>query len=291
MNSGVIRAFAAYVAWGLFPLFWKELQHVGSVEVLAHRIIWALLFLAAFMTVRGGWSWLLPALRNKRLMLLYACAAILISINWGVYIYAVNSGNIVETSLGYYINPLLSVFLGMVFFKERLRPLQWLAIAIASVGVGYMVIKHGRFPLIAFTLAFSFGFYGVVKKLVNLGPFEGMTLETGLLFLPALMLLLYWSAQGDAVFANYDRTTDGLLMIGGVLTIIPLLLFASAASKISLTLIGFIQYIAPTIQILLGVFLYGEAFGPERQLGFAFIWLALLLFSVESLWLNRRAKS
>jgi chloramphenicol-sensitive protein RarD len=289
LNDGVFKALLAYLAWGLFPLYWKQLQHVPAMEVLVHRILWALVFLAIYLSFRSGWAWLRPALRNWRLLGLYAIAAVLISINWGVYIYAVSNGHIVETSLGYYTNPLLSVLLGMVFFKERLRPLQAVAILLAAVGVGYMIVMHGRIPVIAIALAMSFALYGVVKKLVSLGAFEGMTLETGILFLPALLMLLYWEFNGNSLFGHQDRLTDTLLIFGGVLTVIPLLLFAAAAEKISLTLIGMIQYIAPSLQILLGVFIYGEPFGPERQIGFAFIWLALLLFSGEGLWRNRRA--
>lgn len=289
-NDGVIKAFLAYLIWGLFPLYWKQLQHVGAFEVLVHRIIWALLFLALYLSFRNGWAWLRPALRDLRMLGLYMLAALLISINWGVYIYAVNNGHIVETSLGYYINPLLSVLLGVLFFKERLRPLQIIAIALAAAGVAYMVVMHGRLPLIAITVAMSFGLYGAVKKLVNLGAFEGMTLETGILFLPALLMLLFWEFNAESVFAHQDRVTDSLLILGGLMTVIPLVLFAAAAERISLTLIGMIQYVAPSLQMLIGVFVYGETFGPERQVGFAFIWLALLLFSGEALWRNRRQR-
>lgn len=284
----MVKALLAYMVWGLFPLYWKQLQAVPSLEVLVHRVLWALLFLGLYLSFRNGWAWLRPALRNRRQLGLYALAAMLISVNWGVYIFAVNNGHIVETSLGYYINPLLSVLLGVVFFQERLRPLQWLAIALAAVGVAYMIVTHGKVPIIAFVLAMSFALYGVVKKLVTLGAFEGMTLETGILFVPALLALVYWEMTGSAVFANQGLRIDMLLILGGVLTVIPLLLFAAAAERISLTLIGMIQYIAPSIQILLGVFIYGEAFGPDRQIGFALIWLALLLFSGEGLWRNRR---
>jgi len=212
---------------------------------------------------------------------IYFAAAVLIGINWLVYIWAVNAGFIVEVSLGYYINPLLNVFMGVLFLRERLRTLQWVPLGLATVGVLYLAFAYGSLPWIALTLAFSFGLYGLVKKTAPLGSLYGLTLETGLLFLPALLYLLYSETTGQGAFLHSGAISNVLMMGAGLMTTVPLLMFASAARRIPLSLVGILQYIAPTLQFLLGVLVYGEPFTHTQFIGFGIVWVALILFGVE----------
>ncbi len=288
MNRGMWLAIGAYAVWGFFPLYFHALQTVPPLEILGHRVVWALLFLAGVLTWRRQWGWLKTALGQKRVVLTFAAAGTLLAVNWVTYIWGVNSGYVVETSLGYFINPLVSIFLGMVFLHERLRPGQWLAIGVAVVGVVYLTFSYGRLPWIALVLAFSFGTYGLLRKIGKLGSLEGLTLETGFMFLPALGFLLWQEFQGTAAFAHADGLTTLLLGLAGVTTAVPLLMFGQAAREIPLTVIGILQYIAPTIQFLIGVLIFQEPFPPERLIGFAFIWVALLVYTTESVLQNRR---
>lgn len=288
MNKGVIYAAAAYVLWGVFPLYWKALSGVPAQQILAHRIVWSLVFVGGMLTLRHNWAWLRPALRQRRIVLTFIASGVLLSINWYTYIWGVNAGFIVETSLGYFINPLVNVLLGYAILHERMRPAQWAAIAVAAAGVIYLTVSYGAVPWIALTLAFSFGTYGLLRKTASLNSAEGLFLETAVLFLPAFGFLLLMERQGTAAFAHSGWTNTLLLIGAGAATSIPLLLFAAGARRITLTTLGLLQYIAPTLQLLIGVLLYNEEFGPARLVGFGLIWTALLLYTVEGISHYRR---
>ena len=281
MNKGVLNGILAYTLWGFFPIYWKLLHHVPALQLLSHRIIWSFLLLGIVLVLTRQIGSFRASL-NTRTLQIYLLAAILIGVNWLTYVWAVNAGFIVETSLGYFINPLLSVLMGVLFLRERLRPLQWLPISLATIGVLYLTFTYGRPPWIALLLAFSFGFYGLVKKLAPLGSVYGLTLETGLLFVPALVFLLWVQLTGSAAFLHQGLTTDLLLIGAGVVTTIPLLMFASAAKQIPLSTVGILQYLAPTIQFLIGVFIYKEPFDHSHLIGFGLVWLALIIFWIEN---------
>jgi len=290
MPIALLSTVLAFVIWGLLPIFWKSLQGVPALEILSQRMVWALLFLLLLLAYKGRWRWLGPALRSPRLLGLTGLCSLLLALNWGTYIWAVNSGHLVETSLGYYINPLVNVLLGTLILKERLRPLQWLAIAIAASGVLYMTLSYGRPPWIALTLGFSFGFYGLLRKGSSLGALEGLSLETALLTLPALLFLLTLAAAGLGHMGQGTIGTDLLLAATGIATALPLLLFGIGARALPLSTVGLLQYIAPTIQLLLGIWLYQEPFEASQRWGFGMIWAALLLYSLEGLFNHRQTR-
>ena len=287
-NRGMLYGIGAYLMWGFFPLYFKALQSVPPLEIMFHRVVWCLLFLMGVILVRKEWPILKLELRKPRVLPIYTLAAVLLATNWLVYIFGVNSGQVIETSLGYFINPLFSVALGVIFLREKLRPLQWLPIGIAAAGVIYLTIQYNTLPWIALALAFTFGLYGLLKKIAPLGALHGLSLETAILFLPALGYLLFVESQGTAAFGHVSWTVTLLLALVGVVTAIPLLLFAAAARAIPLYMIGILQFIAPTGQFLLGVLVFGEAFTPTRVIGFTIIWMAVLLYSVESFLVHRR---
>ena len=287
-KKGILLALGAYFTWGLFPIYWKLLQGVPALQLLGHRIVWSFALLIVMLSLSGGLKALRPKLFDLKILRIYAIAAVLVGINWLVYVWSVNAGFIVETSLGYFINPLLSVVLGMIFFKERLRPLQWIPILLAASGVIYLTILYGRLPWIALTLAFSFGFYGLAKKLAPLNSAEGLTLETGILFIPALVYLVYAEISGSGIFAHASLSANLLMVGAGLVTTIPLLMFAAATHRIPLTMIGLMQYLAPTMQFLIGVFVYHEPFSAQQLIGFGLVWLDLLAFAAESLYQNRQ---
>lgn len=288
MNKGVIYAATAYVLWGLFPFYWKALADVPATQILAHRIVWSLLFVGIILTVRHNWAWLSGATRQPRILFTFAISGTLLAVNWFTYIWGVNAGFIVETSLGYFINPLVNVLLGYVFLRERLRAAQWMALGVALAGVLYLTFNYGTFPWIALTLAFSFGTYGLLRKTAALNSAEGLFLETAVLFLPAFGFLLLQEARGVGAFGNANPATTILLIGAGAVTSVPLLLFAAGARRITLTTLGLLQYIAPTLQFSIGVLIYHEPFGQARLIGFSLIWLALILYSTESLLHRRR---
>jgi chloramphenicol-sensitive protein RarD len=290
MNRGVLYAAAAYLMWGFFPVYWKWLQAVPAVEILTHRMTWSLLFVVGLLAYRRHWSWIRPALRDRRTVLTFLSSAVLLAVNWFTYIWGVNHGFIVETSLGYFINPLVNVVLGVFFLRERLRAGQWAAVAMAAGGVLYLTLSYGALPWIALTLAFSFGLYGLLRKTARLDSLEGLSMETGLLFLPALGYLLYLEAAGQGSFGHAGTATTLLLALAGVATAVPLLFFAIGARLIPLSLLGILQYLAPTIQFLLGVLVYGEPFTPERLVGFGLVWSALLIYTIESIYVRRQRK-
>jgi len=279
----------AYLIWGFFPLYFKALDSVPPLEIMFNRVVWSFLFLALILiALRELPAWR-QAIRGPRVLLIYTPAAVLLAANWLIYIYGVNSGQVVETSLGYFINPLFSVALGVIFLKETLRPGQWAAVGLAVAAVVYLTLQYGSLPLIALGLAFTFGLYGLMKKLAPLGALYGLSLETAVLFLPGLAYLLYGFSRGSSAFESGSWTIAILLAFSGVITAIPLLLFASAAHSIPLYMIGILQYIAPTCQLLLGVLVFGEPFTPVRAVGFILIWAALALYTLEG-YLYRRRK-
>ncbi len=281
MNKGIWYAIGAYSIWGLFPIYWKWLQVVPALQLIGHRIGWSFILLFVIVLLTRQWTAFRAVAFERRTLRIYSVAAVLVSVNWLIYVWAVNAGYVVESSLGYFINPLLSVLLGVVFLRERLRPWQWLPVGLAALGVVIVAFAYGFFPWIAVALALSFGLYGLVKKTAPLSSFHGLTLETGILFVPALLYLLYVDWLGQGAFLHTDIASD-LLMIGaGLVTTVPLLLFSSAAQRIPLALIGILQYITPTMQFLLGVFVYKEAFSSAQFIGFALVWVALIVFSME----------
>jgi chloramphenicol-sensitive protein RarD len=287
MNKGIWNGLAAYALWGFFPIYWKLLQQVPALEVIGHRIGWSFLLLIAVILFTRQWDQFRAAAFAPKVTVIYAIAGILLTINWLIYVWGVNSGFIVETSLGYFINPLISVLLGVVFLRERLRLAQWIPIGLAAAGVLYLTVTYGRLPWIALSLAFSFGTYGLVKKLAPLGSLYGLALETALVFPAALIYLAFAEFTGTGSFLHRGVFTDILLIGTGAVTSIPLLMFASAARQIPLTMIGILQYVAPTIQFLIGVFLYHEPFDQSRLIGFSLVWLALIIFWVENYFAHR----
>lgn len=288
MNRGILYGIACYTLWGLMPLYWKTLQEVPAAEILANRIVWSLLFVIGLLAYKRSWRWIRPALRQRRVLLTFTTTAVLLAINWFTYIWAVNAGYVIETSLGYFINPLVNVALGVVFLHERLRRGQVAALSLAVLGVVYLTFSYGAFPWIALTLAFSFAFYALLRKTASLEATEGLALETAVLFLPATLYMLFLQRTGTSSFGQGDPRTTLLLIGVGVLTAIPMLLFALAARRITLTNLGLLQYIAPTMQFLLGIYVFNEAFGKEQLVGFGLIWMALLVYSFEAVWVSRR---
>ena len=289
MKKGVWLGIGAYATWGLFPIYWKWLHEVPALQLLAHRIVWSFVLLAIVLTVVRQWRAFRSEAIHWHTIRIYFVAGLLLSVNWGTYVWAVNAGYIVETSLGYFINPLFSVLLGVVILHERLRRAQWIAVGLAAAGVIYLTLAYGTPPWIALVLAFSFGLYGFVKKTAPLGALHGLTLETALLFVPMLLYLVFAEVQGDGVFLHADGVTT-LLMIGaGLVTVVPLLMFAAAVRLIPLSLIGILQYIAPTLQFLIGVLIFKEPFSSTQLVGFGLVWLALIIFTSESLWARRQA--
>ncbi|MCO5987141.1 EamA family transporter RarD [Actinoallomurus spadix] len=277
-RRGIVSGIAAYTMWGLFPLYWPLLKPAGALEILAHRMIWSLVAVLVILTVRRNWAWLRTI--GLRRMLLLAVAALIITVNWGTYIYAVNSGHTIEAALGYFINPLVSVLLGVLVFHERLRSWQWAAIGISVVAVGVLAADYGRLPWIALLLACSFGTYGLVKKFAATGSAESLTIETAVLFVPALAYTLLAPHQ---TFTGHGPGHVALLVGAGVVTAIPLMLFNTAATRVPLTVIGMLQYLAPVIQFLIGLLVQHEAMPASRWVGFLLVWAALALLTADGL--------
>ncbi len=275
-------AVGAYAFWGMFPVYWKALENVPAPQVFCHRILWSFVWLSLIVISTGERRVFRRPTISWRVVLVYSAAAVLIGANWLTYVWAVNAGFIVETSLGYFINPLLSVLMGVVILRERLRPRQWFPICLAGIGILYMTYALGTLPWIALLLASTWATYGLIKKLAPLGPFPGLTLETGILFLPVLAYLIYADLIGKGAFLHDGLRSDALLVGAGVVTTIPLFFFASAVRRIPLSLAGILQYISPTIQFLLGVLVYKEPFTHSRAIGFGIVWAALVIFGIES---------
>ena len=282
-NLGAIYALTAYFMWGFAPLLWKAMDQVGSAEIVAHRMLWACVFAVIIVLVSRQFGALMALLRQPALMARLLVASLLVSLNWGIYIWGVNSGHIVETAMGYFINPLVNVVFGFVFFQERPKVIQWLAIGLAASGVAYIVYAHGQPPWIALSLAVTFASYGAVKKSLSIPALHSMTIEPAFVFFPALAVIIYLGTQQQGSFA-VSADMSFLLVVGGLFTLIVLLFFSAAAKKISFTALGMFQYLGPTIQLLLGVFLYHEAFGLQQLIPFSLIWMALLIYSLDQLY-------
>lgn len=285
----MLYAAAAFLSWGLFPLYFHAIGEVPPVEILAHRMLWSLLFLGAVLTLRRQWGWVRPLARQPRVVGGFVASAFLLSGNWFIYIWAINNGHVIDASLGYFITPLLNVMLGFLLLHERPRRPQWLAIGLAACGVAWLAWQTGQMPWIALALAATFGGYGLLRKTAKLGPLEGLSFETLILFPLALAYVLWLSWHGQNTFVTTpSNTTRWLLAASGPITAIPLLLFAAGARRLPLSALGLLQYISPTMQLLLGVWLFRESFTPERMTGFVAIWAALALYAAEGLWSARR---
>ncbi|TLP66188.1 EamA family transporter RarD [Microbispora triticiradicis] len=280
-RRGLLFGVAAYTMWGLFPLYWPLLKPSGAVEILAHRMVWSLVVVVAVLAVRRHWSWIRTITRRQ--LILLTVAAVTVSVNWGTYIYAVNTGHVVESALGYFINPLVSVLFGVLVFRERLRVWQWAAVGLGAVAVLILTLDYGRLPWIALVLAFSFGTYGLVKKKAGVGSAESLTIETLVLLVPALAYLLVLEATGTGTFAHHGAGHALLLVAAGLITAVPLLFFTASALLVPLTVIGLLQYIAPVLQFLCGVLIVHETMPASRWAGFVVVWLALSVFTWDSI--------
>lgn len=283
MQTGILSAALAFLCWGLFPLYFRALGEVPPVQILAHRMVWSLLFLLIVLAVRRQWGWL-SLVRKPKVLVSFIASAFFLSANWGIYIWAVTSGHVIESSLGYFINPLVNIMFGSLLLKERLRPQQWAAIAIAALGVAWLTWQAGTLPWISLLLASTFGIYGLLRKTAALGALEGLSFETMVLFPIALAYVVWLTLHGQNVFLNTSSDlTRALLVASGPTTAIPLLLFASGARRIPLSVLGLLQYLSPTLQFLLGVAIFHEHFDSGKLVGFALIWSALALFAAEGL--------
>lgn len=291
VKKGVLAGVAAYTLWGLLPVYWKALQTVPALEILVHRTVWSLVFVLLLQAILRRWDWLRLVRQQPRMLRIFLGSTVLLSVNWLTYIWAVNAGHVVDASLGYFINPLVSVLLGMIFLGERLRPWQGVAVGLAAASVLYLTLGLGSLPWIALVLAGTFGFYGLLRKTAPLGSMEGLSVETALLSLPALAYLLALEATGQGSFGHAGATTSLLLAFTGVVTAVPLLLFAWAARNTTLATVGILQYIAPTFQFLLGLLVYHEPFSPARLLGFGGVWLALVIYTGEALMQERHRRA
>jgi chloramphenicol-sensitive protein RarD len=291
LRRGYLYGLGAYVLWGFFPLYWKLLRPAGAIEILAHRVLWSAAFVALLLAAVRNWGFLRRLAGRPRTLAGITLAATIIGVNWFTYIYGVNTDRVVETALGYFINPLVTVLLGVVVLRERLRTAQWLAVGIGAVAVAVLTVDYGRPPYIALTLAFSFGSYGLVKKTLGLPAAEGLLVESAVLALPALGYLGWLAARGTGTFGHVSAGHTALLILAGAITAVPLLLFAGAANRIPLTGLGILQYTAPIIQLGCGVLIFHEPMPPARLAGFALVWLALIIFTVDGLRATRRRRT
>jgi chloramphenicol-sensitive protein RarD len=290
MHPGIVYASLAYLLWGLFPIYFKSLQHVPAPQILANRMVWSLAVCALLLAVLRRWEWLRTLAAQPRVLATFAASATVVSVNWLVYIWAVNAGHVIDASLGYFINPLVNVMIGALVLHERLRRVQWIAVALAALGVAWLTWQAGRPPWIGLVLAFSFATYGLLRKRGALGSIEGLTLETLLIFPFAFGYLLWLAHAGQNAFVDGDAATRWLLAAAGPVTALPLILFAAGARRINFSTLGILQYIAPTLQLLLGIWLYHEPFEPAKAAGYALIWTALAVYSIEGLWQARRLR-
>ena len=287
-RRGTLFGVGAYLLWGLFPLFWPLLEPARPLEVLSHRIVWSLLVVAVLVAVTSRRAAVLAVVRDRGKLWRLALAAVVVAVNWGTYIYGVTSGQVLETSLGYYINPLVTVLLGVLVLRERLRPVQWVALGVATLAVLVLTVENGRPPLLALVLACSFGAYGLLKKTAKVGAVEGLTVETAVLAPVAAGYLLLLGAAGDATAPSHGPGHLMLLAASGLVTAIPLLLFGGAATRIPLTMLGILQFLAPTIQFLIGTLVQHEPVTPATLAGFLLVWAAVLIFSWDLLSEQRR---
>jgi chloramphenicol-sensitive protein RarD len=287
-RRGLVYGVAAYALWGAFPLYWPLLEPAAPLEILAHRILWSLAFVTLLLWRTRGWARVGAVLRNRSQRTTLALAAAVITVNWLTYIWGVNTHHIVETSLGYFINPLFTILLGVVVLREQLRTAQWVAVGIASLAIVILTVDYGRLPWIALTLALSFGTYGYLKKRANVGAVESLAVETGVLAGPALIALVVLQMTGSMAFLHHSVGNTVLLMATGVVTAVPLLFFAAAAIRLPLSSLGLLQYLAPVFQFLIGVLVAHEPLPPARLAGFALVWFALVVLTVDGLRYSRR---
>ena len=287
-RAGLAAAVAAFALWGVFPLYLKPLAEVPAMQILAHRIVWCCLLVTALLAARGDLASMRAALSERGTRLRLMASAVLVSVNWLVYVWSVTNGYVIEASLGYFINPLLNILLGVVVLSERLNRAQWSAVGLATIGVIYLTLVAGRPPWIALTLAFSFGMYGLIRKVTAVDAIPGLATETLLLAPAALVFLLAVEVNGTGAFGHAGFAVNGLLLGSGLVTALPLALFAYGARRIPYSTVGIVQYIGPTIQFLIGVFLYHEPFSRSRAVGFALIWLALAIYAADGLWRGRK---
>lgn len=290
-RAGLLSGVAAYGLWGVVPLFWPLLKPSGAVEILAHRMVWSLGVVGIALLVLRRWAWIGELLRQPRKLGLITVAAAVITVNWGLYIWSVNNGHVVEASLGYFINPLVTIAMGVLLLGERLRPVQWVAVGTGVAAVLVLAIGYGQPPWISLVLAFSFATYGLVKKKVNMGGLESLTAETAVLFVPALGYLVWLGTQGESTFASEGVGHTALLAATGLVTAIPLILFGAAAIRVPLSTLGLLQYLAPVFQFILGIVYFHEAMPPERWAGFGLVWLALTLLTWDALRTSRRTRA
>lgn len=291
-RRGLWVAIGSFVIWGLMPLYWHLLKAVPALQIVAHRIVWSTLLVVAWLLWSQGRGWLRAALARPRAVWMLALSGLLIGFNWSLYIWAVNAGHVVETSLGYFINPLLNVVLGVALLHERLSRVQWTSVALAALGVAWLTVHFGQPPWIAICLALSFALYGLLRKLMAIDAVAGMGVESVYLLGPALAVLLWGQDHGQGgFFTTWGMGVDALLVFGGALTALPLIGFSFAVRRVPLSTVGLIQYIAPTLQFLTGVLVFHEAFDSGRLVGFVFIWAALVIYAGEGLWRARRRNS
>ena len=291
MPSGPLTAAIAYVLWGLFPLYIKQIEQVPALQIVLHRSAWSAVFVFGLLVLLRRFGWLLPVLRQPRTLAVFSLSALLLGGNWLLYVWAVNTGRLLDASLGYFINPLVNVVLGFAVLHERPRPVQWAAVALAAAGVVWLAVGAGHLPWISVMLALSFGLYGLLRKTAALGAIEGLALETLLLAPLAIGGLAWLALQGEGVFGRGDLSTDLWLLAAGPFTAVPLLLFASGARRVSMATLGLLQYVSPSIQFGLGLFVYHEPFDTGRGIGFLLIWAALALYSAESWRMLRRSRA
>ncbi len=288
-RAGAIAAICAFVFWGMAPVYWKQVAHVPAFEVLCHRVLWSLFFVGLMLSLRSGWSTFKAIFSSKKTMLLLTLSGLIVGGNWGLYIWAVNHDMVLQTSLGYYVTPLVSMMLGVVVFKDKIRPIQLCSVFLAVAGVGVQLVIVGELPWVSLVLAFSFGLYGLLRKLANVESMAGLMFETVLLIPFVFFYLGSLELQGTASFLHVDRMTDMYLIGAGIITSLPLMWFAFAACRLRLTTLGLIQYIAPSLAFMQGIFLFNEPFTMGHMLSFMFIWSAIALYSGES-WLQRSRK-
>jgi chloramphenicol-sensitive protein RarD len=287
-RRGLLLGVTAYVLWGAFPLYWPLLEPAGAVEILAHRILWSLVTMGVLVVAVGRTSRLRAVLRDRRTSLLLTVAAAVVTVNWATYIWGVNNGRVVETSLGYFINPLVTVLMGVVILGERLRRLQWVAMGVAATAVAVLTLDYGRLPWVALVLAFSFGSYGLAKKTANVGPVESLTFETSVMAPVAAVYVGWLAANGESSFGAHGAGHALLFTTTGIVTAIPLICFGGAAIRVPMVTLGLLQYLAPILQFALGVLWFHEDMPAGRWIGFGLVWIALALFTVEAVTHRRR---
>jgi chloramphenicol-sensitive protein RarD len=280
-RNGFWAALGAFLIWGIFPIYWKWLAAVPALQVMAHRLTWCFVFVAGYLAVTRGLGWWRPLVAEPRLMLLLTASAVLISVNWWLYIWAVNAGHIVETSLGYFINPLVNVLLGVVVLKERLNGRQWLAVAIATGGVAYLTVEATGPLWIALALAVSFGLYGLIRKVAHVESIPALGMESAVLVVPIVGYLAWAEMRGIGVLGHVGLATNALLVGAGLVTAVPLALFTYGAQRIPYSMLGVLQYTAPSLQLACGVLLYGEPFTRAQAIGFGCIWSALVVYAID----------